>query len=93
MIPSRFCLGRSIPEKVLGNSGAKLKSAGSSLQEIELIRAEDGTISVKLSGYAKEEAARVGISTQFHTSTGGARPPPLRHSNSLAACSLRECRP
>jgi len=55
--------GKEAVVKVLGNSGAKLKSAGTSLQEIELNRAEDGTVSVKLHGYAKEEAARVGITS------------------------------
>jgi fatty acid synthase subunit beta len=54
--------GKEAVVKVLGNSGAKLKSAGSSLQEIELTRAEDGTVSVKFHGYAAEEAARVGVS-------------------------------
>jgi fatty acid synthase subunit beta len=53
--------GKEAVVKALGNSGAQLKSAGSSLQEIELTRAPDGTVSVKLHGYAAAEANRVGI--------------------------------
>jgi phosphopantetheine--protein transferase-like protein len=53
--------GKEAVVKALGNSGATLKSAGASLQEVELARAEDGTVSVKLHGYAAQEAARVGI--------------------------------
>merc|ERR1719503_412247 len=40
--------GKEAVVKVLGNSGANLKSAGSSLQEIELHRTSDGTVSVEL---------------------------------------------
>lgn len=53
--------GKEAVVKLLGNSGAKLKSAGASLQDIELKRAEDGTVSVNLHAYAAEEAARLGI--------------------------------
>jgi len=54
--------GKEAVVKVLGNAGAKLKSAGASLEDVELSRASDGTVSVKLHGYAAEEAARVGVS-------------------------------
>jgi fatty acid synthase subunit alpha len=54
--------GKEAVVKVLGNAGAKLKSAGASLEDVELSRASDGTVSVKLNGYAAEEAARVGVS-------------------------------
>merc|ERR1719253_263084 len=53
--------GKEAVVKVLGNAGAKLKSAGASLQDVELQRAADGTVSVKLHGYAAEEAARLGL--------------------------------
>mmetsp|Transcript_20510 Transcript_20510/g.35169 ORF Transcript_20510/g.35169 Transcript_20510/m.35169 type:complete len:642 (-) Transcript_20510:116-2041(-) len=54
--------GKEAVVKVLGNAGAKLKTADSPLHEIELNRGEDGAVSVKLHGYASEEAARVGLS-------------------------------
>jgi phosphopantetheine--protein transferase-like protein len=47
--------GKEAVVKVLGNAGAKLKSAGASLEDVELSRASDGTVSVKLNGYASEE--------------------------------------
>jgi len=55
--------GKEAVIKVLGNAGAKLKSAGSSLVEIELIRDADGSVKTTLHGYAAEEAARVGVNT------------------------------
>jgi len=53
--------GKEAVVKALGNSGARLKGAGAALQEIELLTNDDGTISVKLHGYAASEAQRVGI--------------------------------
>merc|ERR1712167_450988 len=55
--------GKEAVVKVLGNAGATLKSAGAPLQDVELHRADDGSVSVTLHGYAAEEAARVGINT------------------------------
>lgn len=54
--------GKEAVAKVLGNAGARLKSAAASLQDVELNRTEDGTVAVRLHGYAAEEANRVGIS-------------------------------
>jgi len=59
--------GKEAVVKVLGNSGAKLKSAGAALQEIELTRGEDGVVSVELHGYASTEADGVGM-TSFKVS-------------------------
>eukprot|EP00811_Abedinium_folium_P034406 NODE_728_length_2801_cov_6.858639.p1 GENE.NODE_728_length_2801_cov_6.858639~~NODE_728_length_2801_cov_6.858639.p1 ORF type:complete len:659 (+),score=174.12 NODE_728_length_2801_cov_6.858639:607-2583(+) len=53
--------GKEAVAKALGNSGVTLKSAGASLQDIELLRAADGTVAATLHGHAKEEAARVGV--------------------------------
>merc|ERR1711865_849715 len=59
--------GKEAVVKVVGNSGAKLKSAGAALQEIELKRGEDGAVSVELHGYASTQAASVGM-TRFTVS-------------------------
>jgi len=53
--------GKEAVVKVLGNAGAELKSAGSALQDIELLRNQDGTIVCHFHGYAAEEAARLGV--------------------------------
>jgi len=47
--------------KVLGNAGAQLKSAGSALQDVELLRNEDGTVTCQFHGTAADEAARIGV--------------------------------
>lgn len=53
--------GKEAVVKVLGNAGARLKSAGSSLQDLELLRNDDGTIVCQFHGAAAQEAARVGV--------------------------------
>jgi len=55
--------GKEAVVKVLGNAGAQLKSAGSSLRDIELIRTEKGSVTCQFHGFAAEEAARVGVHT------------------------------
>lgn len=55
--------GKEAVVKVLGNAGAQLKSAGSSLRDIELIRSEEGSVTCQFHGFAAEEAARVGVHT------------------------------
>jgi len=53
--------GKEAVVKVLGNAGARLKSAGSSLQDLELLRNDDGTIVCQFHGAAAQEAERVGV--------------------------------
>mmetsp|Transcript_42559 Transcript_42559/g.102543 ORF Transcript_42559/g.102543 Transcript_42559/m.102543 type:complete len:3788 (-) Transcript_42559:229-11592(-) len=53
--------GKEAVVKVLGNAGARLRGAGAALDEIELVRADDGSVKVELAGYAAQEAGRVGV--------------------------------
>jgi len=53
--------GKEAVVKVLGNAGAQLKSAGSALQDVELLRNEDGTVTCQFHGTAADEAARIGV--------------------------------
>jgi len=53
--------GKKAVVKVLGNAGATLKSAGSAMQEVELVRSESGAVVCQFHGFAAEEAARVGV--------------------------------
>jgi len=53
--------GKEAVVKVLGNAGATLKSAGSAMQEVELLRSESGAVVCHFHGFAAEEAARVGV--------------------------------
>jgi len=53
--------GKEAVVKLLGNAGATLKSAGSAMHEVELLRSEAGTVVCHFHGFAAEEAARVGV--------------------------------
>jgi len=57
--------GKEAVVKALGNAGARLRSAGAPLAEVELERQADGAVHVHLHGDAAKEASRIGVDSVF----------------------------
>jgi len=57
--------GKEAVVKALGNAGARLRSAGAPLADVELERQADGGVHVHLHGDAATEASRIGVEKVF----------------------------